>query len=133
MIVWEASCCTTHFTVSESDSRSDAYRGCTAVFLAEKNGFDVIAVRVQHKSGVVARMAGTLPGRAVGLAPVGYGRLVKRLYHGTAVRLEPQVMASSQGALRSTALGVETNNSSAQKKSFPLPPIRIFKTLKMAV
>jgi len=80
-----------------------------------KHGFDVVAVGVDQECCIVARVIRALAWLTIahpaGLQP----RAMKAVDHFTIGSLKCQMHAASQLALRSSALLVETNSSSAQK------------------
>ena len=64
------------------------------------DGFDVIAIGVEHESRVVTRMVGPLARRAVVAAAGGERRAVKAVHDRTVPRLECQVDPTGELALR---------------------------------
>ncbi|MND72452.1 hypothetical protein D3C80_640020 [compost metagenome] len=84
--------------------KPNLHRFRTACCLAVIHSFDIVAVRVEDKGGVVAGVIDPLAGGAVVLAAVGEGRLVEAIHHGPVLCLEGEVMAAGQYAKRSRAV-----------------------------
>ncbi|MNP43754.1 hypothetical protein D3C76_1375940 [compost metagenome] len=58
--------------------------------------FDIITVRVEDKGGVIAGVIIALAGGAVVLTAVGQRRLIETFHHFPVLRLEGEMVATSQ-------------------------------------
>ncbi|KAG1302687.1 hypothetical protein G6F62_015865 [Rhizopus arrhizus] len=86
---------------SESDlHRVGAVAGRTVI-----DHFDVVAVRIEHKGAVVARVVGAFAGRAVVGAAGGDRGAVEGIDGGAVAGLEGQVVAAGQLAGGGLAAG----------------------------
>ena len=79
------------------------HRWNTALCLTVINRFDIIAIRIEDKGGVVAGMIITLTGRAVIFAAVGQRGLIKAIHHGAIFCLKGEMVATSQDPQRGGA------------------------------
>lgn len=68
------------------------------------NLFDIIAILVEDKYGVVAGVIIALTGGAVILATMGQRGLIKAIHHGAVLRLKGEVMATGQYPQRGGAI-----------------------------
>ena len=64
-----------------------------------ENGFNVVAIRIEHESGVIARVIRPLSRCAVVLAAACQRGLVKAIYHGAVARLEGKMVAPGEYAI----------------------------------
>lgn len=67
------------------------------------NRFDIVAVRIEDKGGVVAEVIDPLAGEAVVLAAVDQSCLIEAILCDAVLRLEGEVMATGQCAERCQA------------------------------
>jgi len=113
--------------------KPDHHRFRTALCLAVIHRFDIIAVRVEHKGGVVAGMIMALTGGAVVLAAVGQRRLIEARHHGVVLRLKGEMMAAGQYAERRRAVDGRDKELVCPEVTLARPPIGIFRVARMAV
>lgn len=62
------------------------------------HSFDIIAVRIEDKGGVIAGVINPLAGSTIILVAVCEGRLIETLHHGAVLRLKGDVMVIGQYA-----------------------------------
>lgn len=80
------------------------HRLCTALCLAVIDRFDIIAIGIEDKGGVIAGVIDPLAGGAVILAAMGQRCLIEAIDCGAVLRLEGEVMATGQCAERCRAV-----------------------------
>ncbi|MBB5734963.1 hypothetical protein FHT09_000662 [Xanthomonas arboricola] len=83
-----------------SASERDLHRIGTALRRTMEHRLDVVAIGVEHKRSVIARVIRAHARRAVVAAAMGEGGLMERMHHGHVMRLEGQMVAAGEFALR---------------------------------
>ena len=68
------------------------------------NGLDVVAIRVDEKSGIIARMVAALAGRSIVLAAIGEPGLVEALDLRAVIGLEGEMDVAPRGRILTKAI-----------------------------